>query len=134
MRLSCRTGDPDELLKRLAQRELDLVLTDRQPESGEAGRFRTYRLASSSMSLFGTPELAEAIRPQFPASLDGQPFLATSLSITNWAPSPRTSWRRSRETDWPLKVRRFCNALAVTFSFLTEKWPGRSQAPPCLPL
>ena len=90
VRLSCRSGDPDELLRRLAQRELDLVLTDRQPESSEAGRFRTYRLASSSMSLFAAPELAALIRPRFPASLDGKPFLANSLkapyvtALMNW--------------------------------------------------
>ena len=90
VRLSCRSGDPDELLRRLAQRQLDLVLTDRQPESSEAGRFRTYRLASSSMSLFAAPELAAAIRPRFPASLDGKPFLANSLkapyvtALMNW--------------------------------------------------
>ena len=90
VRLSCRSGDPDELLRRLAQRQLDLVLSDRQPESSEAGRFRTYRLASSSMSLFAAPELAAAIRPRFPASLDGKPFLANSLkapyvtALMNW--------------------------------------------------
>jgi len=90
VRLSCRSGDPDELLRRLAQRQLDLVLTDRQPESSEAGRFRTYRLASSSMSLFAAPELAAAIRPRFPASLDGKPFLANSIkapyvtALMNW--------------------------------------------------
>ena len=90
VRLSCRSGDPDELLRRLAQRQLDLVLSDRQPESSEAGRFRTYRLASSSMSLFAAPELAAAIRPRFPASLDGKPFLANSIkapyvtALMNW--------------------------------------------------
>ena len=90
VRLSSCSGDPDELLRRLAQRQLDLVLTDRQPESSEAGRFRTYRLASSSMSLFAAPELAAAIRPRFPASLDGKPFLANSIkapyvtALMNW--------------------------------------------------
>ena len=39
VRLNARTGDPDELLKRLAQRELDLVLTDRQPDSARPGGF-----------------------------------------------------------------------------------------------
>lgn len=90
VRLNCHTGDSDELVKRLAQRELDVVLTDRQPDSSDAGRFRTYRLASSSMSLFATEDLAEALRDRFPGSLDGQPFLATSLkapyitALMNW--------------------------------------------------
>jgi LysR family transcriptional activator of nhaA len=105
VRLSVRTGDPDELLKRLAQRELDLVLTDRQPESAEAGRFRTYRLASSSMSLFAAPALAEALRLRFPASLDGQPFLATSLkapyvtALMNWFASQNIRVKVMAEVD-----------------------------------
>jgi len=105
VRLSVRTGDPDELLKRLAQRELDLVLTDRQPESAEAGRFRTYRLASSSMSLFAAPALADALRPRFPASLDGQPFLATSLkapyvtALMNWFASQNIRVKVVSEVD-----------------------------------
>ena len=90
VRLSCRTGDTAELLKRLGQRELDIVLTDRQPASGEAGQFRSHQLASSSMSLFAAPELAKMLTTDFPASLDRQPFLATSLdapyisALMNW--------------------------------------------------
>ncbi|MDX1457594.1 MAG: LysR substrate-binding domain-containing protein [Marinobacter sp.] len=90
VRLSCRTGDTAELLKRLGQRELDIVLTDRQPAPGEAGQFRSHQLASSSMSLFAAPELAEMLTTDFPASLDRQPFLATSLdapyisALMNW--------------------------------------------------
>lgn len=79
VRLNCRTGDTTELLKRLGQRELDVVLTDRLPTSGEAGQFRSQRLASSSMSLFAAPALAAKLAENFPASLDHQPFLATSL-------------------------------------------------------
>lgn len=90
VRLNCRTGDTTELLKRLGQRELDIVLTDRQPASGEAGHYRSHQLASSSMSLFAAPELADTLSADFPASLDRQPFLATSLdapyisALMNW--------------------------------------------------
>jgi LysR family transcriptional regulator, transcriptional activator of nhaA len=105
VRLSCHTGDPDELLKRLAQRELDVVLTDRQPDSDEAGRFRTYRLGASSMSLFAAPELAETLRERFPRSLDGQPFLATSLkapyvtALMNWFAAQRIRVKVVAEVD-----------------------------------
>ncbi|WP_339799144.1 LysR family transcriptional regulator [uncultured Marinobacter sp.] len=90
VRLSCRTGDTAELLKRLTQRELDVVLTDRQPAPAEASHFRSHLLASSSVSLFATQALADRISGNFPASLDRQPFLATSLdapyisSLMNW--------------------------------------------------
>lgn len=90
VRLSCHTGDTEVLLKRLGQRELDVVLTDRQPGSGDVGQVRSYRLASSSMSLFAAPELADRLSANFPQSLDHQPFLATSLdapytsALMNW--------------------------------------------------
>lgn len=105
VRLSCHTGDPYLLLKRLAQREMDIVLTDRQPASDEADRFRTYRLASSSMSLFAAPELAERLRSRFPRSLDGQPFLATSLkapyvtALMNWFASQNIRVKVVAEVD-----------------------------------
>lgn len=90
VRLSCRTGDTPELLKRLSQRELDIILTDREPAVSDASHFRSHRLASSSMSLFAAPELAAQLSAGFPASLDRQPFLATSLdapyisALMNW--------------------------------------------------
>jgi len=90
VRLSCHTGDTTELLKRLGQRELDVVLTDRQPGSGEASQFRSYRVATSSMSLFAAPDLAASLTENFPESLNGRPFLATSLdapyinALRNW--------------------------------------------------
>lgn len=88
--LSVRSGNTPELLKRLAQRGLDVVLTDRQPRSEEASHFRSHRLASSTMSLFAAPELAARLSRDFPASLDREPFLATSLdapyvnALMNW--------------------------------------------------
>ncbi|WP_288992690.1 LysR family transcriptional regulator, partial [uncultured Marinobacter sp.] len=105
VRLNCRTGDTAELLKRLAQRELDIVLTDREPALSEAGHFRSYRLASSSMSLFATPQLARVLSAGFPASLDRQPFLATSLdapyisALMNWFSSQSIRVKVVAEVD-----------------------------------
>lgn len=105
VRLNCRSGDTAELLKRLGQRELDIVLTDRQPASGEASHFRSHRLASSSMSLFAAPSLAEALSANFPASLDRQPFLATSLdapyisALMNWFSSQNIRVKVVAEVD-----------------------------------
>ncbi|MGM0766758.1 MAG: LysR family transcriptional regulator [Pseudomonadota bacterium] len=105
VRLNCRTGDTAALLKRLGQRELDVVLTDCLPDSREASQFRSYRLASSSMSLFAAPELAGSLSGNFPASLDGQPFLATSLdapyinALMNWFSSQGIRVKLVAEVD-----------------------------------
>jgi LysR family transcriptional activator of nhaA len=105
VRLNCRTGTTAELLKRLSQRELDVVLTDRQPDSAQAGDVRTYRVASSSMSLFATPALAEQLTDNFPASLDRQPFLASSLdapyvtALMNWFSSKNIRVKVIAEVD-----------------------------------
>ncbi|MEL0168437.1 MAG: LysR family transcriptional regulator [Pseudomonadaceae bacterium] len=88
--LVCQTGETGQLLKLLGQRELDILLTDRQPDFKDAGQFRATRLASSSISLFATPELSARLKPGFPQSLDRQPFLTTSLNapyineLMNW--------------------------------------------------
>jgi len=88
--LRCQTGETGELLRRLGQRELDILLTDRQPDFKDAGQFRATRLASSSISLFATPALSARLIPGFPASLDREPFLTTSLNapyindLMNW--------------------------------------------------
>ena len=105
VRLNCRTGNTTELLKQLNQRELDVVLTDRQPDTSQAGSVRTYRLASSSMSLFATPQLAEHLSEHFPASLDRQPFLASSLdapyvaALMNWFASKNIRVKVVAEVD-----------------------------------
>lgn len=105
VRLNCRTGDISELLRRLGQRELDIVLTDREPASVEASQFRSHRLASSSMSLFAAPALAKVLAVDFPASLDRQPFLATSLdapyitALMNWFSSQSIRVKVAAEVD-----------------------------------
>lgn len=105
IRLHCQTGDTDNLLDRLARKELDVVLTDRQPPSDRAGAFQSHRLASSSVSLFAAPELAESLRDNFPGNLDGAPFLATSLDapyfteLMNWFAGKQVRVRVAAEVD-----------------------------------
>lgn len=90
VRLHCQTGDTDGLLERLARKEIDVVLSDRQPGASQAGAFRTWHLASSSITLFAAPDLAKVLRADFPRSLDQAPFLATSVGapyfneLMNW--------------------------------------------------
>ncbi|SES65606.1 LysR family transcriptional regulator [Marinobacter segnicrescens] len=105
VRLHCQTGDTDNLLDRLARKELDVVLTDRQPPSERAGAFQAHRLASSSISLFAEPALASELRDGFPGSLDGAPFLATSLDapyfteLMNWFAGNRVRVRVTAQVD-----------------------------------
>lgn len=105
VRLQCQTGDTDSLLDRLARKELDVVLTDRQPPSARAASFHAYHLTSSSVSLFAAPSLATELRGGFPASLDGAPFLATSVDapyfteLMNWFAGNRVRVRVVAEVD-----------------------------------
>lgn len=71
----CREGKLDRLLAELAIYELDVVLSD--APSAPLSRIRAYDhlLGECDIALFGTPELATRYRPDFPASLDGAPFL-----------------------------------------------------------
>ena len=105
VRLHCQTGDTASLLERLARKELEVVLTDRLPGSAQAGAFKAHRLASSSISLFASPSLAASLRQNFPTSLDGAPFLATSVDapyfteLMNWFAGNQVRVRVVAEVD-----------------------------------
>ncbi len=105
VKLTCQTGSHAALLDQLSRRELDLVLTDREPEAGEAGHFHTRQLASSAMSLFAAEPLAHTLTRDFPQSLNNQPFLATSVdapyftSLMNWFSANRVKVRVAAEVD-----------------------------------
>ena len=77
--LSCETGRTPYLLDDLKRRDLDLILTDRPPVLEPDSRFHLHDLGSSPMSLFAAPVLAEALRNDFPHSLNDQPFLANAV-------------------------------------------------------
>lgn len=105
VRLHCRTGDNSGLLERLARKELEVVLTDQQPGPGQAGSFLAHRLASSSISLFASAPLSTSLREGFPGSLDGAPFLATSVDapyfteLMNWFAGNQVKVRVVAEVD-----------------------------------
>ncbi|PSL16683.1 LysR family transcriptional activator of nhaA [Marinobacterium halophilum] len=79
LNLSCETGRTPNLLNDLKRRDLDLILTDRPPALEPDSRLYLHDLGSSPMSLFAAPVLAEALREDFPHSLNGQPFLANAV-------------------------------------------------------
>ena len=73
--LVCYEGDSAELLLKLSSHGLDMILTD-SPVTAPA-RTRTYNheLGSCGVTFCATPALATGLRRNFPASLDGAPFL-----------------------------------------------------------
>lgn len=90
IRLECREGPLDKLLLDLAAYDLDVVLSD-APASSTGMRLKAFNhlLGESTISIFGTEELAEKYRVGFPQSLDGAPLLV---------PAQGTTFRRNWET------------------------------------
>lgn len=75
VRLTCFDGPPDRLMTQLALHELDLVLSD-SPANPQIGlRAYNHLLGESGVTFFGAPGLLKLHRRDFPASLNGAPFL-----------------------------------------------------------
>jgi LysR family transcriptional activator of nhaA len=75
VRLVCEEGDFDDLVADLALHRLDVVLTDRPAATGGSLRVHNHALGDCEITLFGTPALADALRKDFPLSLNGAPLL-----------------------------------------------------------
>lgn len=70
----CREAPSQELLRLLAQHDVDLVLTD-APAASVPLRAYNHLLGESGTTFFAAPSLATAARRHFPRSLDGAPML-----------------------------------------------------------
>lgn len=88
VRLVCYEDEPEELLARLSEHKLDLVLTHTPAHSSVGMRVFSHRLGSSGVSLFASSAVAARYRKDFPARLDGAPFLL---------PMEKSSLRRDLE-------------------------------------
>lgn len=88
VRLTCIDGEPNELFPRLANHELDLVVSD-FPASPHLG-LKTFNhlLSESGVTFLGANDLARRYRRGFPKSLDGAPMLL---------PDGKAALRRSLE-------------------------------------
>lgn len=73
--LVCYEDEPEELLAGLSAHKLDLVLTHTPAHSALRVRVFSHRLGSSGVSLFASSSIAGPYRKDFPARLDGAPFL-----------------------------------------------------------
>ena len=89
-RLVFRIGKTEQLVAELATHAIDLVLTDTRVAPVAGVRAFHHLLGESDVTVFGTAALAAALRPGFPASLDGAPFVV---------PTRNTALRRSLD-DW----------------------------------
>lgn len=74
-RLDVRDGPTPDLLAQLGAHQLDLVLSDAALAPGSGIRAFNHSLGESGVTLFARPDLAVALRPGFPRSLDGAPML-----------------------------------------------------------
>ena len=76
VRLVCREDAQERLLPDLASHTLDMVIADAPagPGLGLGGAF-SHLLGECGVSVFASARLAAKLRPGFPRSLDGAPFL-----------------------------------------------------------
>lgn len=75
LRLLCHEGEFDDLLGDLALHRLDVVLSDRPALTNPNIKLYSHAIGSSTIAWYGTPELVEAARTDFPQSLSTVPVL-----------------------------------------------------------
>ena len=75
VRLICREGRLSALLADLAIHRLDLIIADRVMPTNLNVRGYSHLLGESGLTVFATRALAEGLSGEFPALLDGAPFL-----------------------------------------------------------
>ena len=88
VRLVCHEDKPERLLAALSLHDLDLVLSDQPVPPAVKVRAYNHLLGECGVSFFAAPALAGRLRPDFPRSLSGAPFLM---------PGENTVLRRSLE-------------------------------------
>jgi LysR family transcriptional regulator, transcriptional activator of nhaA len=89
VQLVCREDQPDRLMASLATFELDLVLSDAPVPPTVRIRAFSHLLGRSGLSFFAKPAVAAKYRKNFPASLDGAPFLLPLESVAMRRPLER---------------------------------------------
>jgi len=75
VRLVCREGRLASLLADLAIHRLDMIIADRVMPTNLNVRGYSHLLGESGLTVFGTNSLAKSLSGDFPAMLDGAPFL-----------------------------------------------------------
>lgn len=75
VKLVCSEASLEQLLADLAIHRLDMVISDRPIPVGMNVKAYNHRMGSSSVALFCVKEAVSRYQKDFPASLDGAPFL-----------------------------------------------------------
>ncbi|QDU28693.1 Transcriptional activator protein NhaR [Anatilimnocola aggregata] len=75
VKLVCREGHFEDLLKGLATFELDVILSDAPLSPGSPIKAFSHLLGECGVTIFGTAKLSRAYRKGFPQSLNGAPLL-----------------------------------------------------------
>jgi LysR family transcriptional activator of nhaA len=75
VKLICREGHFDDLLKGLVDFELDVILSDAPLSAGIPVKAFSHLLGECGMTIFGTSKLQRAYHKSFPQSLNGAPLL-----------------------------------------------------------
>jgi LysR family transcriptional activator of nhaA len=75
VQIVCDEDTPDRLLTDLAEHTVDVVLSDSPVPPGISVKAYNHLLGTTSVTVFGAARLAARYRTDFPASLDGAPFL-----------------------------------------------------------
>lgn len=75
VKLVCHEGDMAQLVADLAIHKLDMILSDTALDPLYKVQAYSHRLGESDVVIVGSKKLARKYRKDFPASLDGAPFL-----------------------------------------------------------
>lgn len=99
-----RHGDYLTLLQQLIANELDILLTDVEPNGKLSGRVRTHIAAQPSLVLAASPRLAEGFSA-FPDAMEGKPFVhltrncSLRTDIDQWMRSKNLTVESVAETE-----------------------------------
>jgi len=121
MRIVCREGKFDALLGELAIHKLDVVLADSPLPPSMDVRGYSHALGTSTIGLYATPILADALQGSFPACLDGAPLLlpgaeaSVRTPLLRWLETERLRPRIVGEFDDSALMRAFAEAGAGLF-------------------
>jgi LysR family transcriptional activator of nhaA len=75
VQIVCDEGSPEHLLAELAEHRMDIVLSDAPIPPTVAVKAYNHVLGTSTATIFAAQQLATRYRKNFPACLDGAPFL-----------------------------------------------------------
>ena len=121
VRLICREGRLNSLLGELAVHRLDMVSADRPRPVNLNVRGFSHLLGESSLTVFGAPSLLASLPVEFPALMDGAPFLmpgedaAITPRLERWLETRRLRPRIVGEFDDSALLNAFGRAGAGLF-------------------